>query len=357
MPWQILLILHGFMLVSFCTCGAQQKKSSASARELVLGLPVQEIDSQIWAMHHSTDGDYWFGSNGRGLYRYDGANMVRYTDSEDLASNTIRSIQEDSLGRIFIGTPAGVSMYAEGSFITVPVERSLNAMWQSAPGDLWFSCNASANDVYRYDGERLYQLRLPRQDLQQYMEHQYGAGLTAMDRNPYAVCGIDRDTDGNMWFGTFTAGAYRYDGKSFLWFGERELSTLPDGRVPGVRSMVQDADGNYWLSNLTSRYKVLTDSSYEKLPGVELANHDTDIKLPFFMSGVVDADATLWMVSYGAGVWKYDGKAFTQQYIEEAGVEVLIISIYKDRSDNLWLCTDNAGVWVQKDGVFVKFEF
>jgi len=199
--------------------------------------------------------------------------MVRYTDSEDLASNTIRSIQEDSLGRIFIGTPAGVSMYAEGSFITVPVERSLNAMWQSAPGDLWFSCNASANDVYRYDGERLYQLRLPRQDF------------------------------------------------------------------------------------LTSRYKVLTDSSYEKLPGVELANHDTDIKLPFFMSGVVDADATLWMVSYGAGVWKYDGKAFTQQYIEEAGVEVLIISIYKDRSDNLWLCTDNAGVWVQKDGVFVKFEF
>ena len=58
------------------------------------------------------------------------------------------------------------------------------------------------------------------------------------NNSPYAIYGLNKDKDGNIWFGTVTAGVFRYDGTSFLWIAEKELSTLPDGRVLGVRSIL-----------------------------------------------------------------------------------------------------------------------
>jgi hypothetical protein len=35
--------------------------------------------------------------------------------------------------------------------------------WRLEPNDLWFGYNA--NDLYRYDGDSLFELKLPRKDL------------------------------------------------------------------------------------------------------------------------------------------------------------------------------------------------
>lgn len=225
--------------------------------------------------------------------------------------------------------------------------------------DLWFNCNGNPNDIYRYDGKLLYELKLPRKDLTKAFGNEIrGLGFPDMNSSPYSVFGIDKDKAGNLWIGTIVAGAFRYDGKSFLWIPEKELSTLDDGRVPGVRSMIEDNDRNFWLSNFISKYRIGVEDSitkYEKLKGVDMSLGHFKNRIPYFNSGLSDRNGDLWMTTYTGGVWKYDGKELLNFPIRNGAIEVLLISIYQDNQGTLWLGTDNDGVYKHNGETFEKF--
>jgi ligand-binding sensor domain-containing protein len=222
---------------------------------------------------------------------------------------------------------------------------------------LWFGYNA--NDLYRYDGDSLFELKLPRKDLKKaFGIEPEGVPFKGLNNTPYAVFGVNKDKDGNIWFGTATAGSFRYDGNSFLWFGEKELSTLPDGRVPGVRSMIQDKNGYFWLSNFYSKYKInpALPNGYEKLKAVDLPIEITKDKILYFNAGIADEDGNLWMTTYGGGIWKYDGKTLTNLEVKKGTENVLLVSIYQDNNGTIWLGTDNDGVYKQNGDKFEKFK-
>lgn len=217
---------------------------------------------------------------------------------------------------------------------------------------MWFGY---INELYRFDGKSLYELELPRKDLQKAFGIEPSQGN---NNSPYAVFGVNKDKAGNVWFGTESAGAFRFDGEAFLWFGEKELSTLPDGRVPGVRSMIQDMDGNYWLSNFYSKYRIAPDlrNGYEKMKAVDLPEEIVKDKILYFNAGITDEKGNLWMTTYGGGVWKYDGKTLSNFEINNGEEEVLLISIYQDIMGTIWLGTDNDGVYRRIGNNFKKFE-
>ena len=216
------------------------------------------------------------------------------------------------------------------------------------------------DDVYRYDGTSLFELELPRKDLKKAFGRKVrGLGFEGMNSSPYSVFGIDKDKAGNLWIGTIVAGAFRYDGTSFLWFPEKELTELPDGRVPGVRSMLEDKDGHMWLSNFVSKYKINeagTTVNYEKLDGIDLSKGQFEKRLPYFNSGLSDQNGDLWMTTYTGGVWKYEEGELINFSVRDGETEALIISIYEDRQGVLWLGTDNVGVFKFNGTTFEKFE-
>ena len=321
---------------------------------------VAELDEKIWDIYQDSKGNYWFGSNGEGIYFYDGVSLRKYTIQDGLINNTIRGIQGDHLGNVFIETPEGISKYDGKTFTNLkPIIAPFNE-WKLEPHDLWFNCNGNPNDVYRYDGELLYELKLPRKNLYKaFGKVVLGLGFEGMNSSPYSVFGLDRDKAGNLWIGTIVAGAYRYDGESFLWIAEKELTTLPDGRVPGVRSMIEDRDGNIWLSNFISKYKISEKNGmlqYEKLAGVDMSKGHFQNRIPYFNSGLADNKGDLWMTTYTGGVWKYDGNELHNFPVKDGEKEVLLISIYEDSDGVLWLGTDNAGVYKFNGKTFDKFE-
>ena len=55
--------------------------------------------------------DYWFGSDDRGVYRYDGKTIVNFTTKDGLVGNRIRGIQEDKSGNIYFTTYEGISKF------------------------------------------------------------------------------------------------------------------------------------------------------------------------------------------------------------------------------------------------------
>lgn len=352
----IKIILLIFVSSIFHSCNGQVKSEhkQTGTRTLEIGKTVYDLDIQIWKIFQDSKGNHWFGSNGKGIYRLKGNELNLFTTIDGIVNDTIRGIQEDKDGNIYIETPKGISRFDGIEFSTLKVITSPNNQWRLEPNDLWFGYNA--NDLYRYDGDSLFQLKLPRKDLKK------AFGIDTLDSyyirdNPYSVYSINKDKDGNIWFGTFVAGAFRYDGKSFLWFDEKELSVLPDGMgpgvpsAPGVRSIIQDKDGYFWLSNFISKYKIEADSSvYIKLKGVEKE------KPNYFNSGIVGKDGNLWMTTYGGIVWRYDGKTLSSFKINNGKEVVLLVTIYQDKNGILWLGTDNDGVYKQNDDKFEKFK-
>ena len=341
---------------SFLSCSGQMKadKKSADVKNLTLGKLVTKLDNQIWSIFQDRKGNFWFGSNGEGLYHFDGNKLNLFTTNDNLVSNTIRGIQEDNKGNIYVETPKGVSKFDGINFTTLKAIRSPNNEWKLEQNDLWFNCNGNANHVYRFDGENLYELQLPRKNI----EKKLGIDENEISYSPYTVFGISKDKSGNLWLGTVLAGAFRFDGNSFLWIGEKELSRLSDGREPGVRSILEDNDGNMWLSNFYSKYKIKSDStqSYEKIKAVELSENSIEDKLLYFNSGLEDKNGNLWMTTYGGGIWHYDGESLSNSKIHNGIENVLLITIYKDNNGTIWLGTNNDGVYKSNGKSFKKFE-
>ncbi len=76
------------------------------------GLPTGEANTIL----QTRDGHMWIGSYG-GLIRYDGSNFRNFSMEKAIASNSIRSLYEDSQGRLWIGTnDIGVVMMQQDTF-------------------------------------------------------------------------------------------------------------------------------------------------------------------------------------------------------------------------------------------------
>ncbi|GAB5554044.1 MAG: hypothetical protein Sapg2KO_36350 [Saprospiraceae bacterium] len=338
----------------FLACQGPKNAASNKNNPLPIGQIVLQTPSNIWAIFQDSKGNYWFGSNGGGLYYYDRDVLVQITTKDGLIDQTIRGIQEGHLGNIFIETPKGISKFDGKSFEALNPIIASEDQWKLMANDLWFNCNGNANDVYRYDGNKLYQLRLPRKDL----ETTLGINAVHQRYSPYTVFGIDKDISGNIWFGTVIAGAFRYDGTSFLWVGEKELSRLKDGREPGVRSMLEDKNGYLWLSNFKSKYKIEPEGAtpYEKLPAIDQANELLKDRIPYFNSGLRDKDGNIWMTTFGGSLWKYDGETLYNYPLQEGTIDAELISIFEDQQGMIWLGTNNMGVYRFDGKAFEQFE-
>ncbi len=327
-----------------------------------LGEVVQELSDNLWIVFQDSRNTYWFGSDGQGVYRVDGKNIVRYTTKDGLSNDHIRQILEDGSGSLYFNTSGGISRFDGQRFSTlVPIESSTSASeWRSEPGDLWFTGKQEDNGPYRYDGQSLYHLEFPKHEL----EDVFNSRFPGVPFSPYCVYTIHRDSRGSLWFGTSTFGACRYDGKSFTWISEDELIELDGGASFGVRGIIEDKDGGFWLSNLLHRYDAYPDAAtgnetaapgYRKERGIVEFDERGEPPHAYFMSGLRDTRGVSWMATYGAGVWRYDGQQLTRYPVVEDGRTVLLFSIHEDNEGVLWLGTPESGTWRFNGETFERF--
>jgi ligand-binding sensor domain-containing protein len=155
-------------------------------------------------------------------------------------------------------------------------------------------------------------------------------------------CGL-QDKAGNLWFGTTGDGVYRYDGKAFVNYTEKD--GLGNNRV---FAMLEDKDGFIWIG---------TDAGVCRYDGKTF----TRVALPvtgssgFFIAGeaaattavwsmMQDQSGKIWFGTRDDGIVCYDGKAFTR--FLDSGVKNesklridAVNSIVEDASGNIWFAT------------------
>lgn len=359
------LALLCFGLTILTSCSAQNKSADKTRVPLTsLGDTVTEMSKDIWYVFQATNGDFWFGTDTNGVYKYNGKTAIHFTTIDGLSSNRIRGIQEDNNSNIYFSTFEGICKFDGHSFTTLTPIKSNSAgeNWKLQPEDLWFSIIGKNGEKgpYRFDGENLYQLEFPKH----YLEDDYFRRFPNNAWSPYEIYYIYQDSKGSMWFGTSNFGVCRYDGTSLSWLYEDHLTIAPNGGSFGIRSILEDKNSQYWICNTQYRYDIKpgieSDSGkilikYEKQKGIEGIKSFDGTDYVYFLSIVEDDHGDLWMATYSEGVFRYNGKEFTHYQITEDSKEITVFTIYKDKEGGLWLGTHQNGAYKFNGKNFEKF--
>jgi ligand-binding sensor domain-containing protein len=314
-----------------------------------------KLDKNIRSIFQDRNGNYWFGTNSNGVYRYDGKNLIQYTVTDGLSDNQIQSIQEDELGNLWFGTGLfGVSKFDGQTFTTFSHNEMLLLTTETEnkpkPNSLWFYAGGGA---FFYQDNKLTYLPIGKTETDIKNSQNSSKNLSR-----FSVYALLKDSKGNIWFGTQAAGVCCYDGNSFTWFTEKGLAG------PAVLALFEDKKGNIWMGNNGAGLfcydgKTLINFSQEKKldnPNFQLAGEGKPGTLARIYTINEDRNGTLWIGSVDNGVWLYDGKNTTNYTTKDGLTSNAINTIYKDKKDEMWLGTDQNGLCKFNGKTFTKFE-
>jgi diguanylate cyclase (GGDEF)-like protein len=326
--------------------------------------------SDVLALCAASDGSLWIGLRGGGAVRYRGGSFTGFTTRDGLPSDVVRSLYEDSSGRLWIGTEAGAVLFRGGRFVAAYPKASAGepdtvmAIAESG-GDLWFATYGSGlrrlhqGVVTTFDHTRGLSSDLVRclyadRDGGLWIGTRGGGfGELRGDRfTPYPLHagnwatigtgGIKRDRDGNLWVGTVGGGLLR------LQAGERIAAyAKSDGLATDVVDCVfEDREGILWIGTEGEGLHSLKDGKVTTFGRAEgLSGNDL---FPIFE----DRARTLWLGSRGGGLNALrDGRI--SAYTKKQGLASDVVkSLAEDRDGNLWIGTDGGGLDRLRDGRF-----
>ncbi len=307
------------------------------------------LGPSVQSMLQDKSGNYWFGTNGTGVYRLSGKKLVQFTTKDGLANDQVLSIQEDKTGNIWFGTGKfGVSRFDGKTFTSFSDKDSSEKLWKKEADDLWFSAGGG---TYRYGKNTFTYLPFPKDS---------GFPLSPADKpGPYGVYSILKDSKGNIWFGTQSNGVCMYDGSTFTWLTEKGL------KGPAVLALFEDKTGSLWFGNNGQglfRYdgNILWNITEEQgLSNLEFIKRGLDG--PGTMGRVTainqDKDGNMWIGTVDAGLWKYDGRKMMNYTTVDGLTSDHITCIYKDNKGELWFGTNGTGVCKYNGTHFESFTF
>jgi len=345
MKLNILLVLA--ILTLLTSCNGQTSNHKITTDHSTKGDTVKELGSSIMVVYQDNNNVYWFGSWEKGVYRYDGKTLINYSIKHGLPNNRIDEIKEDKSGNIYFVSchpQSSVVKFDGQAFYTLTAIPSKE--WKLQSDDLWFRHSYATEKVYQFDGPTLFELQLPK---------------PPKLPNPFEIYSIYQDQKGNIWFGTNPVGVCRYDGKSFEWITEDDITEFRNEGANGVRSITEDKNGDFWF-NTENRYSVYDSTTlksnkfYTRHASIGGLDGKKDSNLDEYLSTVKDNNNNLWFVTYRDGVWKYNGTKVTRYRVLENSKDITLFSIYKDNNGELWLGTHENGAYKFNGTDFEKFK-
>lgn len=159
-----------------------------------------------------------------------------------------------------------------------------------------------------------------------------------------------QDSKGNLWFGTLSEGAAKYDGNSLVYLTMED--GLPSNRIVQI---IEDNSGHLWFGTGKglSRYDGKTFTNYSEKDGL-CSNMVSNL--------LIDSKGTFWIGTWG-GVCTFDNSRFENFEISYPEVDTYInpdtknwvTAIIEDAKGNIWFGRDGYGACKYDGNSIVHF--
>jgi streptogramin lyase len=333
-----LLLVFMLLQVSACTGQVKEKTVSDKTEDEVsdkhLTIKQNTIFPQIHTnlngmvrqfvrtIHQDRKGNYWFGTNGDGIIRYDGQTLEKITIADVSPRIRVLEIKEDKAGNIWFGTSDGLIKYDGKKFRTFSKKEGLpgenEEVWGltiDRNGLIWVG---SIGGVSHFDGEKFIPFLLPNSMVEN-PEHKLSDKL---------VKKIIEDKSGAIWLVTDGNGIFKYIKGEFT-----HLTTKNGLTDNNTADILEDSQGNIWIGTYyggASKFDGKNFTNFTKdgiIEGIETYNFYEDSK------------RNVWFTAEGYGVYRYDGVSFTQFTTENGLTTNVVQSIFEDNKGQLWFGT------------------
>jgi signal transduction histidine kinase/ligand-binding sensor domain-containing protein len=237
----------------------------------------------ITAVTQTSDGAVWLGSNGEGLFHYQGGRTHHLTTREGLLSDVILTLAADRDGSLWIGTPDGLNHLQDGRIKSYTSSDGLpddfvRSLFPDTDGSLWIGTrrglahlrNSNFTVLSRADGLKSdligAMLRSSPDDLWvgtlDGLTKIRGGDVTTFTRaqglSGDVITSLLEDANHILWVGTKDGGLSRSSADSFS-------RVRADDLPAEINALVEDAYGYLWIASNRGVMRVLA----SKLIGCE----------------------------------------------------------------------------------------
>ncbi len=324
----ILMGLLFILQISFCTGQVNEKVAGNPSSPLKQSTIFPQIHTNlngmvsefVRTMYQDKKGNYWFGSNGNGIIRYDGLTLEKITLGQKQQWVSVREIVEDNAGNVWFATSSGLVKYDGEKFSTYSTEVGLQheEIWGlavDAHDVIWVG---SLGGVSHFDGQTFKPFSLPDTVVEdpQYM------------LSDKLVTSFLEDKNGIVWLVTDGNGIFKYHQGAFTHLTRK--NGLTDNNVSDI---LEDKQGNIWIGTYyggLSKFDGTTYTNFTRegvIEGVEIGSLYEDHR------------GHIWFSAENIGAYRYDGIDFTRFTTENGLTTHGIQSIFEDQKGQLWFGT------------------
>ena len=268
----------------------------------------------IWEIYEDSQGRIWCRTYENGVVQITGDNVLEISEENNLTSNSVLKVFEDSFSNIWFATENGLSKYGKTSFITITegfvnADNDIISIYSGKNGRILAGSYSGLNIIKGVDIIETLSSKIGLQD------------------DPF-VGAIEKSFDGNLWLGTVGLTELRGN-----WV-KHYFDTLwipPEHGIIRPRDMVSDSNTIYVATEIglvlftKGDYKVLTE--------------DDGLISEHLYSIAKDSKGRIWCGTAN-GLSVYDGKTFYNYSVRDGLPNDFCNDIAFDNRDVAWIGTD-----------------
>jgi ligand-binding sensor domain-containing protein/serine phosphatase RsbU (regulator of sigma subunit) len=315
----------------------------------------------FYALCADKDGGLWSGTLGKELLHYKDGKFTRYPLPNQSPSNGISRIYQDRTGRIWVVANDEFYRYEQGRFLPIPppVNRSDNfqrPIYQDSTNTLW---TGGKEGLFQFKDENFVPAEIGQRYSLRNVDAIYedrngalwiGAQVGTSAQRALLQCkdgqcrsygkkegftfngltAILEDHDGNLWMSNYGSGVLRFRDGKFTPFTTKEA--LSDD---AVNALFEDQEGNLWMGT-EARLNRLRDGKFSAITQVDGLPHDSIISV------YEDREGRIWLGSWGGGLSQFKAGRITNYAVKDGLASQVVTTLRQDKRGNLWVGTNNG---------------
>ncbi len=272
----------------------------------------------ISTIFQDSEGSFWFGSNGGGVYQYRGNCFEKYGEMEGLLDDVIWAIFEDQQGGFWFGSENGLTHVKNGedwqdfyyfSSDQWQGSRSILDIDADLNGNLWLVVHNSGIRVLN-SRTKLFS-KVPELE------------------DKKVIC-IERGNANDFWFGTFDNGTFYMDLDSGIVINYKADDGLASNTVYDI---IKSSKGDIWFAT--------NNAGITKYDGSKFINYgrSSTFENSSVLTLAENSKGDIWIGTEGEGLFRFDGQKF-ESYSQKYGLwKDDIYSVVCDDQDNVFIGT------------------